>query len=277
VVDVVVFVVVSLIVVALPLWLALEYGRPRNGLSRAQGRRVNARIDAALALAAAGELPRAVADSEAVAAELKLDLGPDHPDTLAVRSVVAGLHLADGNTEMARSDYEEVVAAVERTFGPQHRNARNARVCLAAARWDGGDRDGAVELLRAVVTATEEDVGPDHADTLDARFELALTLLAWGAPDEANALLDELVATTERLAGPTGAEATHARAAREEARRTAADPDAYAAYVRHEATRTHPQVTLGRRPPPAGTARTWTWEVGLTTPAGSATWRHRRP
>jgi tetratricopeptide (TPR) repeat protein len=75
----------------------------------------------------------AVALYEQVLADRERELGPDHPDTLNSRKLVAAAYQAAGRTDEAIALYQQVLADRERVLGPDHPDTLATSDSLAAA------------------------------------------------------------------------------------------------------------------------------------------------
>jgi hypothetical protein len=100
--------------------------------------------------------------------------GPQHPDTLASRYLVA--HLLDrlGHTDEALPIARAVAKAYEAspTLGLQHPQTLASRHLVARLLYGLGHTDEALPIARAVAEASPA-LGPQHPDTLASRDFLA--------------------------------------------------------------------------------------------------------
>ena len=87
-------------------------------------------------------------------------LGPEHPQTLAVRSNLARWTGQAGDVAGARDQYAALLPVSERVLGPEHPATLAARSNLA--RWTGeaGDAAGARDQFAAVLPVRERVSGP---------------------------------------------------------------------------------------------------------------------
>ena len=74
-------------------------------------------------------------------------LGPDHPDTLATRSNLAGCTGEAGRPEDAVAQFEELLNDLLRVLGPGHPGTLATRDSLAGYLAEAGRVDEAVALL----------------------------------------------------------------------------------------------------------------------------------
>ncbi|MEV8441857.1 tetratricopeptide repeat protein [Actinosynnema sp. NPDC051121] len=152
-------------------------------------------------------------------------LGPDHPDTLAVRSLHAFWTGHAGDHAGAVAALERLLADRSRILGPEHRLTLATRGELASwvaegGMWEGlevlladlprvggvvetGDRQlaGAVTVLRRVLDDQLRLLGPDHPDTLITRGRLARRQGEAGDHEQAVKAFEELLTDHIRVHG----------------------------------------------------------------------------
>jgi transcriptional regulator with XRE-family HTH domain len=145
---------------------------------------------------AARDLQQRIADTRA------RDLGPEHPDALAVRAHYAFWVGEAGDAVAARDLFAALVPVRERVSGLDHPDTLTAR--LELAHWTGraGDAATARDLFAALVPVRERVSGSDHPDTLQARGHLAYWTGLAGNPAEARDLFAALLPVIEGLADP---------------------------------------------------------------------------
>ena len=129
-------------------------------------------------------------------------LGPGHPDTLNIRSNLAGAYYSVGRFDDAIELLGRVLAERERVLGPDHPNMLAARNNLAFVYGAAGRFDDAIELLGRVLAECEGLLGPDHPNTLATRHNLAGVYHSAGRFDDAIELYEWLLADQERVLGP---------------------------------------------------------------------------
>ena len=129
-------------------------------------------------------------------------LGPEHPDTLAVRFQLAAWTANAGDPAVARDQLAELVPVMERVLGPEHPDTLGVRDNLAAWTGSAGDPAAARDQLAELVPVMERVLGPEHPDTLVTRDQLAIWIGAAGDPAAARDQLAELVPVMERVLGP---------------------------------------------------------------------------
>ncbi len=83
-------------------------------------------------------------------------LGPDHPDTLTSRSILAVAYLEVGRLNEAIALHEQTLADVERLLGPDHPDTLTRRSNLALAYQAVGRQDEAAALYLADAAAPVE-------------------------------------------------------------------------------------------------------------------------
>ena len=129
-------------------------------------------------------------------------LGPEHPETLDARGILASWTGLAGDAAAARDQLAALLPVYERVLGPEHPETLDARSNLAAWTGDAGDAAAARDQLATLLPVYERVLGPDHPATLAARGHLA----AWtGDAGHAAAARDQyavLLPVRERVVGP---------------------------------------------------------------------------
>jgi tetratricopeptide (TPR) repeat protein len=128
-------------------------------------------------------------------------VGPDHPDTLTIRYMVAYWTGERGDPHGALRLYQELLADSERVFGTDHRNTLALRHEIA--RWTGesGEPARSLQLYQEVLADSERVFGADHPTTLSTRHEVARWTGQTGDPGETLRLYREVLAAQERVLG----------------------------------------------------------------------------
>ncbi len=139
---------------------------------------------------------------ESLVADEERAVGPDHPDTLASRNMLANAYRDAGRIPEAIALHERTLADRERTLGPDHPQTLASRNNLATAYQDADRADDAVTLLERTLADMERSLGPDHPDTLASSGNLALAYQEAGRPGKAVALHERTLADRERTLGP---------------------------------------------------------------------------
>jgi hypothetical protein len=129
-------------------------------------------------------------------------LGPDHPDTLAVRAILAHCCGAAGDAAGAAAAYEDLVADFLRVLGPDRPHTLAARDNLALWRGEAGDAVGAAAAYEDLLADYLRVVGPDHPYTLAVSSGLADMRGAAGDAAGAAASYEDLLADYLRVVGP---------------------------------------------------------------------------
>ncbi|KOT90412.1 ATP-binding protein [Streptomyces sp. NRRL F-5755] len=129
-------------------------------------------------------------------------LGPDHPDTLTARHVLARWRGAAGDTVGAVTALGELLADQQPILGPAHPAVLAMRADFAHLSGKSGDASGAASAAEKLLVDQTRVLGPDHPGTLGARGLLAY----WKgrAGDAMGAVSDyrALLADEERVLGP---------------------------------------------------------------------------
>lgn len=135
-------------------------------------------------------------------AKLLEDRGPDHPETLETRHLLAAWQGAEGDPAGATTALAELLPDLLRVLGPDHPKTLYARHGLAFNRGNAGDAAGATAAFAELVPDLLRVQGPDHLDTLDARHELARWRGATGDAAGAAAAFADLLPDRLRVQGP---------------------------------------------------------------------------
>ncbi|MGK5532362.1 tetratricopeptide repeat protein [Streptomyces sp. URMC 129] len=137
--------------------------------------------------------------------------GPDHPRTLASRSVLASVYREKGDLAAASPLHVRNLADCERVLGPDHPDTLAARGNLAYLHGLTGDLARATELHERNLAAYERTLGPDHPHTLVCRSNLASAYRSAGDPAAALPLHERNLTEYERVFGPDHPETITAR------------------------------------------------------------------
>ncbi|MEU8326264.1 tetratricopeptide repeat protein [Nonomuraea sp. NPDC048881] len=159
-------------------------------------------FQAAASLGHAGRVTAAVAASAGLHATCLRDLGPDHPDTLAIRGNLAGWRGRAGDAAGAAAAFAELLTDMERVLGPDHPDTLATRANLAGSRGQAGDVAGAAAAFAELLTDMERVLGPDHPATLATRHNVASARREAGDVAGAAAAFEELLADRSRVLGP---------------------------------------------------------------------------
>ncbi|MFC0430660.1 tetratricopeptide repeat protein [Kutzneria buriramensis] len=129
-------------------------------------------------------------------------LGPDHPDTLSIRSNVAYWRGEAGDPVATLAAFEALLADELRVLGPDHRETLATRGNIA--RWLGelGDPHAARAALEDLLAAEIEAFGPHDVFCLTTRGDIAYWQGEAGDPVAALDVFEALLADQLRLLGP---------------------------------------------------------------------------
>jgi serine/threonine protein kinase/tetratricopeptide (TPR) repeat protein len=148
-----------------------------------------------------GLYEKAIAVHEKGRALREAALGPDHPDTLASRSRLAGAYISAGRNAEAIALLEANLKLQEAKLGADHDATGYTRNNLAHAYVATGRTTDAVMLFETNLKLQEMKLGPDHPDMLATRNNLATAYHDAGRDVEANALLEAILKTEETKLG----------------------------------------------------------------------------
>ena len=129
-------------------------------------------------------------------------LGPEHPDTLAVRAGLASSTSEAGDRTGACDQFAALLPVVERVLGPEHPLTLDIRAGLA--RWTGSVKDaaGARDQFAALLPLFERVLGLEHPQTLYIRHSVARWTGQAGDPGAARDQYAALLPVRERVLGP---------------------------------------------------------------------------
>ena len=128
-------------------------------------------------------------------------LGPDHTDTLASRSSLAGAYESVGRFGEAIDAWEELLLDCQRVLGADHPDTLNTRNNLAVAYYSVGRFGEAIELFEQVLAECKRLLGADHPVTLTVRNNLASAYKSVGRFGEAIDAWEELLLDCQRVLG----------------------------------------------------------------------------
>lgn len=149
-----------------------------------------------------GQLDQAIALFEATLPEMLRLLGPDHPETLALRAELACAYDSAERMDDAISQLEITLAGRERVLGPAHPDTLSSRTNLAYAYQSVQRMDEAIALYEANVAEVLRVSGPGHRDTRSARNVLAYAYGSAGRLDDSISQLEVALAETLQAFGP---------------------------------------------------------------------------
>jgi tetratricopeptide (TPR) repeat protein len=146
--------------------------------------------------------PQAIEIGEPLTADLEQALGPDHPDTLNARNILAAAYQAAGRPAEAIPLFEQTLVSLERLLGPDDPDTLTAQNNLAATYQKVGRLAEAILLFRLILAARERVLGDNHPDTATSRNNLASAYREAGRAAEAIPLVQQILAIRERQLGP---------------------------------------------------------------------------
>jgi tetratricopeptide (TPR) repeat protein len=103
-------------------------------------------------------------------------LGPNHPDTLTTRRVLAIALVGEGKYAEAEIEYRALTTLTEQVLGREHPDTLMTRNNLALALADQGKYEEAEAEDREVISLEEKVLGSEHPVTLTTRSNLAFAL-----------------------------------------------------------------------------------------------------
>ena len=161
-----------------------------------------AMLQAGRSLDAGGLAGPAVTYWAALASATQQALGPEHPQTAAVRDLLGAAYQASGRLGEAVGIYEGALANREQALGAAHPDTLAARDRLSQSYVAAGRADDAVGVAERALASAEAAAGPDHPGTLTAQANLASAYLGAGRHDEAMAAFRRVLPRMEGVLGP---------------------------------------------------------------------------
>jgi len=156
---------------------------------------------AAYSLGESGQVTAAITAHTDLHATCLHQLGPNHPDTLAVRGCLAQWQGEAGDAAGAAAVYQALLPDMVRVLGPDHPDTLAVRGCLARWRGETGDAAGAAAACLRLLPKIVQVLGLDDDLTLTIRSDLARWRGEAGDAAGAAAALQELLADRERVLG----------------------------------------------------------------------------
>ena len=129
------------------------------------------------------------------------DSGPDHPDTLRTRGLIASWTGQTGQAREALRLFRELLPDRERVLGRDHSDMLITRSSIAHWTGEMGQAREALRLFRELLPDRERVLGRDHPDTLTTRNNIASWTGQTGRAREALRLFRELLPDRERVLG----------------------------------------------------------------------------
>ncbi len=155
----------------------------------------------------AGRYDEAIELSRASLAVHLAKVGPDHPQTLNMRSLLGALYELKNDDAAAETEFREVIVARTRVLGAAHPATVNAQQALASFLVRRGESQKGIALIHDVIEARRLRGEDNTPNNLLARNVLAYGLEDLGRLAEAEAELRRVVAAQSRDGGPANAEA----------------------------------------------------------------------
>ena len=165
------------------------------------------------ALTGTGQVTDAIVFCQREAAEMERRLGPTHPDTLDMQSLLASLYAMAGRIAEAIDFGERVAATMEQSLGPDHSSTLNAQGIVAASYAEAGRIAEAIALGEKVVAGIERNLGPDHPDAFQMQAVLAECYEKAGRIADAIVLGERAAAGLKQTVGPDHPHTLHTQAA----------------------------------------------------------------
>jgi TolA-binding protein len=138
-------------------------------------------------------------------------LGPEAPDTLMTRNLLANaLRLQDKFAE-AETECRAVIQLRAKVLGPEHPDTLQTRNILAAVLAEQGKYAEAEAENRAVLTIRDKVLGSEHPDTLITRNNLANVLYLEGKYQDAETEYHAVIKLEEKVKGPNHPDTLRAR------------------------------------------------------------------
>ena len=157
-------------------------------------------------LGESGQVAAAAAYFQRLRTQARRQLGPDHPDTLAIGWALAHWQGEGGHPTAAVTTLTDVLAGQSRVLGAEHRDTLTTRHELAEQEGNRGRVTDAVTALTALLTDQQRLLGGEHRDTLTTRH--SLIWWQWEAGEAAAAVpaLGALLDDQLRVLGPDHAD-----------------------------------------------------------------------
>ncbi len=140
-------------------------------------------------------------------------LGPEQPQTIMIRDLLAGAYQRAGRLDEAIRLYEAALRELERTLGSGHPDTIAARDRLSSAYLTSEHTDGAIVLAERALADRQRVLGPAHPDTLSAYESLARCYLTAGRHADAVTAFTRALAGREETLGPRHPDTIAARGA----------------------------------------------------------------
>jgi len=130
------------------------------------------------------------------------NLGPDHPDTLAMRTALGSATMEAGDFEQGEQILTSALADHTRILGRSHPSTVACISALATLYATATDIEKAIPLLRESLELNRQIHGPRSEEAISAANTLAMLLIDMNAFDEAEHLLEQAVKDAADVLGP---------------------------------------------------------------------------
>jgi len=130
------------------------------------------------------------------------NLGPDHPDTLAMRTALGARTMEAGDFEQGEQILTSALADHTRILGRSHPNTVECISALATVYSTATDLEKALPLLRESLELNRQIHGPRSEEAISAANTLAMSLIDIVAFEEAEPLLKQAVKDAIDVLGP---------------------------------------------------------------------------
>jgi tetratricopeptide (TPR) repeat protein len=131
-------------------------------------------------------------------------LGPDHPDTLAVKANLANTLDSASRFAEAETIYHEVIDTQTRVLGADNPDTLVTAGNLGSTLQRDGKLAEAERLQRSILEAKRRILGPDHPETLKTLASLAATLFIEGKDTEARKIYSDRIEAIRKQPGQEG-------------------------------------------------------------------------
>ncbi|MET9844664.1 FxSxx-COOH system tetratricopeptide repeat protein [Streptomyces ossamyceticus] len=148
-----------------------------------------------------GAVYRAMPRLQRALATYELNLGNDHPDTLASRSDLAGAYESAGDLQRAIPLFERTLSERRRLLGNDHPDTLASRSDLAGAYESTGDLQRAIPLYEETLSDSIEALGSNHRHTMSLRNNLAYAYQSAGHLQRAIQLYEQALSERVRILG----------------------------------------------------------------------------
>jgi eukaryotic-like serine/threonine-protein kinase len=130
------------------------------------------------------------------------EMGPDHPETLALKHNLAVGYRDAGQLDRALPLFEEVLRLRTGRLDPADPLVLESKLALGRGHLDAGDVKRALPLLEETLGLMKDRLGPDHSQTLECMTNLAAAYKESGKPDRVLPLFEEVLRRRTARFGP---------------------------------------------------------------------------